>query len=60
MAISWLLKQRIRINPNIIYRLTEDEVTDEVVDFALSQPRFTLTRYKGYEAVGKNEVFARE
>lgn len=59
MAISWLLKQRIRINPNIIYRLTEDEVTDEVVDFALSQPRFTLTRYKGYETVGKNEVFAR-
>ena len=59
MAISWLLKQRIRMNPNIIYRLTEDEITDEVVEFTLSQSRFSLTRYNGYEAVGKNEVFAR-
>ena len=38
MAISWLLKQRIRINPNIIYRLTEEELTEEeLIELVLAE-----------------------
>ena len=59
MAISWILKQRIRINPNIIYKLRADEITDEVVRFALSQSRFSYNSFDEYAFVGENEVFAR-
>lgn len=59
MAISWILKQRIRINPNIIYNLRADEITDEVVRFALSQSRFSYNSFDEYAFVGENEVFAR-
>ena len=59
MAISWLLKQRIRINPNIIYRLTEEELTEEVVEFVLAQPRFNMQKIRYNGVVFKSETFVK-
>lgn len=55
MAISWITKQRIRLNPNIICNLPADRITNEIIDFAMLQPRISLL--KCLEAFSKNEHF---
>ena len=36
MAISWITKQRLRINPNYIYKVKREQITDDVIDYVLS------------------------
>lgn len=38
MAISWFTKQRLRLNPNYIFRVKRESVTDEMIDYVLSRP----------------------
>ena len=55
MAIPWLIRQRIRINPNSIINLADRDLTEEVIEFAFSQKR--VNPYRIFDALGKNSSF---
>lgn len=40
MAISWLMKQRIRFDYKLLRRMNPEKVTDEMIDYAFSLPNF--------------------
>ncbi len=56
MSISWITKQRLRFNPNYIYRVKREQVTDDVIDYVLSLPGLKVTFIQNFVMTfGDNE-----
>ena len=58
MAISWFTKQRLRLNPNYIFRVKRESVTDEMIDYVLSRPNLDneLIKRLIYEFENNNQL----
>ena len=61
MAISRNTKQRLRNNPDYIYRVKREQVTDDVIDYVLSLPNIEIEFLKRFvKTFGNNNYLAQK